>query len=232
MKPLARLLQTVCLSAFIILLLGCNNEPQLSSIDIQATVTSEVQNQLAIEATVQARLKEELEAITPSPTATPTITPTPTATPTITPIPTITPTATPFPTATPTPLPTATPTLVPTLTPPPTPTLPPKPPPTLTPIPTLPPSLSSLVSEVIPGVIRVLTNVSSGSGFVYSFDQTDGSIEIVTNHHVIEGASSISVRNDLGMQLNATVKGSNPILDIALLSVSYTHLTLQTILLV
>ena len=83
MKSLARLLQTVCLSAFIILLLGCNNEPQLSSIDIQATVTSEVQNQLAIEATVQARLKEELEAITPSPTATPTITPTPTATPTL-----------------------------------------------------------------------------------------------------------------------------------------------------
>lgn len=160
-----------------------------------------------LEATIQAGIRQALlEQITPTPTPTPTPVPTPTATPTAIPTPTPSPTATlvPTPTATPTPSPTPTPTPAPTATP------------TLIPTPT--PSLSSIVGQVTPGVIQVIADNSLGSGFVYRYDEITKAIEIITNHHVIEGSSSVSIKNDLGLSLSATVTGADSTKDIALLS--------------
>ena len=54
----------------------------------------------------------------------------------------------------------------------------------------------------------------SGSGFVYD---TDG--HIVTNYHVVDGASSIEVTFADGSRYDATVVGSDPSTDLALLEV-------------
>lgn len=54
-----------------------------------------------------------------------------------------------------------------------------------------------------------------GSGFIIS---TDG--EIVTNHHVVDGATSVVVKLADGRSFNAEVVGSDPLTDIALLKIS------------
>ena len=53
-----------------------------------------------------------------------------------------------------------------------------------------------------------------GSGFIISEDG-----RIVTNHHVIDGAQSVTVTLSDGRKLEATVLGSDPMTDIALLQV-------------
>lgn len=53
-----------------------------------------------------------------------------------------------------------------------------------------------------------------GSGFIISDDGL-----IVTNHHVINGASSVTVTLDSGEEVDATVVGSDPLTDIALLDI-------------
>lgn len=64
------------------------------------------------------------------------------------------------------------------------------------------------------GFNRVYKTQSVGSGFVYT---TDGIV--VTNHHVIESASSISVILFDGTQYKATLLGADRTLDIAVLKV-------------
>ncbi len=54
-----------------------------------------------------------------------------------------------------------------------------------------------------------------GSGFIISQDG-----EIVTNHHVIDGADKVMVKLSDGRDLQATVVGSDPLTDIALLRIS------------
>ena len=90
--------------------------------------------------------------------------------------------------------------------------------------------LTGIYDSVLPSVvqIRVLTNVpsggrfggsvrpagSEGSGFVWS---NDG--HIVTNHHVIDGADNVMVIFADGLELEATVLGSDPDSDLAALKV-------------
>jgi 2-alkenal reductase len=52
----------------------------------------------------------------------------------------------------------------------------------------------------------------AGSGFIW-----DGAGHVVTNHHVIEGASSVAVRLDSGEAIPATVVGTAPDYDLAVL---------------
>ena len=61
---------------------------------------------------------------------------------------------------------------------------------------------------------NVLEQTGSGSGFVISSDGY-----IVTNSHVIEGTNSVSVIFADGSELNATVKGTDPSTDIAVIKV-------------
>ncbi|WP_424984916.1 trypsin-like peptidase domain-containing protein [Microbulbifer sp. S227A] len=51
-----------------------------------------------------------------------------------------------------------------------------------------------------------------GSGFIISGDG-----QIVTNHHVVDGADSVTVKLADGRSFNATVIGSDPLTDVALL---------------
>ena len=49
-----------------------------------------------------------------------------------------------------------------------------------------------MIERVRPGVVRIRTNLGSGSGVIYS-KSADGSALVLTNYHVIEDASSVDV---------------------------------------
>ena len=158
--------------------------------------------------------------VPPSPTPEPTDTPTPTATPSPTPTssPIPTPTAAPRPTYTP--APTATPTPIPTPTHSPTPT------PTATPSPTPgPPSTpAELVERVRDSVVRVeagtggfLSFTSSGSGFIFEVEGTTAFV--ATNHHVIDGKSSVEVQLGDSSTYDALILGWDAERDVAVLSI-------------
>jgi putative serine protease PepD len=82
-----------------------------------------------------------------------------------------------------------------------------------------PTSVAGIYKRVSPGVVYIASRTAqgqaSGSGFVVG---TDGSI--VTNDHVVEGATSVSVRfTENGDPLPAKVVGTDPSTDVALLAV-------------
>ena len=143
------------------------------------------------------------------PTPTPTVIPEPTLTAVPTPVttppptrPTVavpsttTPTATPEPKATvvPTPTHTATPT------------------PTSTPAPTSTPTLSSIVKDVSPGVVQILTPSGTGSGFII-----DANGLVVTNAHVVQRFDTVDVRLSGGQTYQGEVLGVDDVTDLALL---------------
>ncbi|MCK6539512.1 MAG: trypsin-like peptidase domain-containing protein [Anaerolineales bacterium] len=75
-------------------------------------------------------------------------------------------------------------------------------------------SLSSLYQQVIPGVVSIRTDTGQGSGFVY-----DDQGHIVTNQHVVEGASTVEVAFSSGYKAYGTVIGSDDDADIAVVKV-------------
>lgn len=77
----------------------------------------------------------------------------------------------------------------------------------------------AIVEQAQPSVVTVLTERGVGSGVVYSGDGT-----IVTNNHVIAGAPSLTVAFASGEQLPATVVGTDPATDVAVLRVERTDL--------
>ena len=167
-----------------------------------------------IEATVAAGVQATVVAMRPTPTPThaPTWTPTITPTPTRTPTPTSTHTPTPTATHTPTPTPTGTPVLTHTSTPTPIPTstqtL------TPTPVPTASLSVADIVDEARPSVVRIVTGNGSGTGFV-----VDSAGHVLTNQHVVEGQTRVTVVLHDGVRLDAQVVSADAARDIALLKV-------------
>lgn len=114
-------------------------------------------------------------------------------------------------------LPTATVVPQPTSTPDPTDT----PRPTYTPRPTATPasttpylSISDMVQSIEGGLAQILTPTGSGSGFVVSEDGL-----IVTNAHVVEQHSSVTVRFVDGASLTGQVLGRNETVDLAVVEV-------------
>jgi 2-alkenal reductase len=78
--------------------------------------------------------------------------------------------------------------------------------------------ISGIYDRLVPSVVRIRSSrpreplPSSGSGFVW-----DDQGHIVTNHHVIEGASRVTVIFADDTELEATVLGSDPDSDLAVL---------------
>lgn len=84
--------------------------------------------------------------------------------------------------------------------------------------------LIDTVSRVEPAVVTVITGNSgsfgggpqaSGSGVIISQDG-----HVVTNNHVVEGSSTVSVIYSDGTRVNAAVVGTDPLTDIAVLKVN------------
>lgn len=73
---------------------------------------------------------------------------------------------------------------------------------------------SKIYEKCSPSCVSVVTNKALGSGFVID---TDG--HIITNHHVIEGASSVKVKFYDGTEYTASVVGSDSVSDIAVLKI-------------
>ncbi len=83
-------------------------------------------------------------------------------------------------------------------------------------------SLSDLFEQVRASVVVVETVLSpttgsQGSGFVYNYS---GQMIILTNNHVVEGAISIEVTFSNGHTYSASLEGSNPDTDVAVLTTS------------
>jgi len=83
----------------------------------------------------------------------------------------------------------------------------------------VPTDVSDIYRDVSPGVVFIASTTSqgqaSGSGWVYSSDGT-----IVTNDHVVEGATKVSVRfTENGDPIDARVVGTDPSTDIAVLKI-------------
>ena len=74
--------------------------------------------------------------------------------------------------------------------------------------------LVALFENVSPGTVAIITDQGQGSGFVY-----DGQGHIITNYHVIEGATTIEVRFTSGFMAYGTVVGTDLDSDIALVKV-------------
>jgi S1-C subfamily serine protease len=75
-------------------------------------------------------------------------------------------------------------------------------------------TLEALYQQVLPGVVAIQTNVSEGSGFMF-----DGDGHVVTNQHVVEGATQVEVAFASGFRAYGTVVGSDNYADIAVIKV-------------
>lgn len=82
-------------------------------------------------------------------------------------------------------------------------------------------TISEAIDKVYDSVVVVevttRNGIGTGSGFVYKKDDTTG--YIITNHHVVDGAISVSIINSAGIRCEAKVLGSDEYSDIAVLSI-------------
>ena len=76
---------------------------------------------------------------------------------------------------------------------------------------------SEVIEDAVKGVVSVQTNVGAGSGFIINIDGT-----VVTNYHVIEGATAASVITHDGGSHRVTLVGFNKNADIAVLKINAT----------
>jgi 2-alkenal reductase len=74
--------------------------------------------------------------------------------------------------------------------------------------------LVTLYENVSPGTVAIITDQGQGSGFVY-----DGNGNIVTNFHVIKGATTVEVRFSSGFMSYGTVIGTDTDSDLAIIKV-------------
>lgn len=73
-------------------------------------------------------------------------------------------------------------------------------------------------------MVRIRTNLGSGSGVIYS-KSADGSALVLTNYHVIEGASAVDVVVDDSTTYRSTLRGTDPERDLAILNICCSDFT-------
>jgi S1-C subfamily serine protease len=82
-------------------------------------------------------------------------------------------------------------------------------------------AFSEIFDKVKDSVVLISGKTSNGtvqgSGFIYNFT---GSLIVITNNHVVHGATGVSVTFSDGNGCAATVKGTDPYSDLAVLSVT------------
>lgn len=83
------------------------------------------------------------------------------------------------------------------------------------PVPVNTPTLSSMVEEISPSLVQIITPDGIGSGFVIDSDGL-----VVTNAHVVQGLSTVEVRFTGGRAYGGRVLGVDEVADIALLDIS------------
>jgi putative serine protease PepD len=81
-------------------------------------------------------------------------------------------------------------------------------------------SLASIAAAVQPAIVDITTDQGEGSGVIISADGN-----IVTNNHVVEGASTVTVTFNSGKQLSGHVVGTDPKTDLAVIKTDTTGLT-------
>ena len=84
-------------------------------------------------------------------------------------------------------------------------------------------NLPQLVENLSPSVVTIFTEGGLGSGVVYSADGL-----ILTNEHVIRGATTVEVGFADGQRVEGTVKASDPVTDLALVQAKRTGLPKPT----
>lgn len=91
-----------------------------------------------------------------------------------------------------------------------------------------PESQSALITKTMASVVEVVATTPAGadlgSGFVY-----DNQGDILTNDHVVSGATSVGVKTETGQIYPATIIGADPSLDVAALHVSRLSLAPLTV---
>ena len=81
-----------------------------------------------------------------------------------------------------------------------------------------PADYSALVEKVMPSIVFIQTNIGRGSGF---FVSSNG--DILTNHHVIEGAEYINVITYDEQRYSALVKDYDSVRDMALIKINMSY---------
>ena len=92
--------------------------------------------------------------------------------------------------------------------------------PTATPLPlfALSHNLEAIVERVRPGVVRVETELGSGTGVIFERTKVGGAY-VLTNHHVIEGAKDLRVQVGDSVNYPARLLGYDGIRDLAVLEI-------------
>lgn len=76
------------------------------------------------------------------------------------------------------------------------------------------------------GMPQTYENTSAGSGIIVNHD--DNYLYIVTNNHVVEGATSLTVTFDDSSTVSADIKGTDPSTDLAVIRVSLDSIETET----
>jgi 2-alkenal reductase len=78
----------------------------------------------------------------------------------------------------------------------------------------------SIYEQVNPAVVNIIVGSGQGSGFLFN-----NAGHIVTNNHVVAGGNEIIVRFDNGLDLPATIVGTDPSSDLAVIQVDASQIT-------
>lgn len=90
-------------------------------------------------------------------------------------------------------------------------------------------TIQSSISKIYDATILVEsykknTLASTGTGFVYKKDDKYG--YIITNHHVVDGATSVKILDNSGNKVDGTILGSDEYADIAVIRIDVKHVLL------